>query len=297
MKRALITGSAGFVGGSFARRLVQDGWSVWGIDIRSDHGGSYTAADCRTFFDDRNQSPTRPFDLVIHAAANIPNVDNRGRHPLPVAENVALDLAALRWATQARPHHFVYFSSCAAYPADHTGELITETDIDPDAMREPVAMYGLAKLFGERAAAAARDEGVNVHMFRPFTGTGPTQSLNYPTPAICQRAATGENPLTVWSDSVRDIIHVDDVVNAVLAAVDADIPGPVNLCTGIATSFVELAEMAAHAAGYTGLVRILDGMPAGVSRRVGDPSLLHTFYKPAVTVEETVTQMVRHYQN
>jgi nucleoside-diphosphate-sugar epimerase len=87
---------------------------------------------------------------------------------------------------------------------------------------------------------------------------------------------------------VRDWVHVDDVVGAVLAAVDQGVDGPVNIATGIGTSMADLARMFAREAGYNPTFQFLTDRPAGVAYRVGDPTLLHEFYEPKVTIAEGV---------
>jgi nucleoside-diphosphate-sugar epimerase len=74
----------------------------------------------------------------------------------------------------------------------------------------------------------------------------------------------------------------------VLAAVARGIDGPVNLCTGRATSFLELAAIVKAAAGYAAPNQLLTDAPTGPHYRVGDPGFLSTFYTPKVTVEEGV---------
>lgn len=96
----------------------------------------------------------------------------------------------------------------------------------------------------------------------------------------------------MWGDGdqCRDFIHVDDIVGAVLAAVEHDIRGPVNLGTGRATSFNDLAGMVMAAAGYTTAIRHLDAEPVGAFYRVADPSRLLEFYVPKVSLEEGIAR-------
>ena len=278
--RVLVTGSAGFVGARFRQELERADHDVYCVDI-------VDGFDCRIFF----RTATACFDLVIHCAAVVGGRTMIEGAPFHLAaEDLSIDAELWRWAQRTRPGRIVYFSSSAAYPVDlQTVEReptqLIEEDIDFDHLRTPDQSYGWVKLTGEMMARAARVERLAVTVVRPFSGYGETQDRAYPFPAIMARVRRGENPVTVWSDTVRDFIHVDDVVAATLVAADLGIDGPVNLCTGRATSFTELATMAGAET-----VEVLDGMPTGVQHRVGDPTRMLDFYEPRITLEEGIAR-------
>ena len=70
---------------------------------------------------------------------------------------------------------------------------------------------------------------------------------------------------------MRDFIHIEDCVDGMLATMDQiDDAGAVNLSTGIFTSFIEFARLAAELAGYRPEVKGMSDKPAGVHARGGD---------------------------
>ena len=294
MKTALVTGSAGFLGRHMVRGLGRAGYRVWGADIAVERG----RWDALHLF----KNTTHRYDVVVHCAAVAPHrsaID--GRALVVGAGNLELDAAMFQWAARTRPGRVVYFSSSAAYPveyqtADRSKYIrdLAERDIDlfgtlagPTA---PDAIYGAVKLMGERLAAAYRAQGGAVTVFRPFSGYGEDQSSDFPFGAFRDRARHREDPFVVWGDGtqVRDWVHVDDVVGAVLAAVDAEVDGPLNIATGIGTSMAELAAMFCAEAGYKPRFEFLTDQPAGVAYRVGDSTLLNEIYAPCVTLTEGV---------
>jgi nucleoside-diphosphate-sugar epimerase len=289
--RVLITGHAGFVGSHLWRACTDRGDSVVGVDTRY---GAWQ--DCRTYFRD---NPSERFDLVLHCAATVGGRATIDGDPLGVATNLSLDAEMFNWAIRARPGRVVYFSSSAAYPLilqDKRGRVLGEGDVSGEwLIGRPDQTYGWAKLTGEMLADHARAAGVRVHVVRPFSGYGEDQELSYPFPAFLRRAAGREDPFTVWGDGlqVRDFVHVDDIVGAVFAVVDQDVPGPANVCTGRPMSMDGLARMVCQAVGYDPALRHEVGAPTGVAFRVGDPTLLETFYKPRVSLEEGVQRGVR----
>lgn len=291
---ALVTGSEGLIGGHTTTRLQANGWAVHRVDTRTNPG-----MDARDFF--RNNLTTR-YDLVVHCAAQVGGrvgIEHRPAHLAAV--NLQLDAALFEWALRTRPAHVVYWSSSAAYPTYlQTGQVqagyrLSENDIDLTDPENPDNTYGWVKLTGERLAHEAQQEGLNIHVFRPFSGYGPDQSMDYPFPAFVDRARRRADPFDVWGDGeqVRDFIHVDDVVSAALTAVELDYPGPLNLCTGVGTSFNQLAELMCRTTGYQPVTRHHPDKPVGVRYRVGDPTQMLKVWAPRVTLEDGVTRALQ----
>ena len=194
------------------------------------------------------------------------------------------------------PGRVVYFSSSAAYPVGYqNGDRrwkLAETDIGPD---NPDAMYGWVKLTGERLMTEVRNAGIPTHIFRPFSGYGVDQSQDYPFPSFMQRASANEQPFQIWGDGnqVRDWVHVDDIVNCVLAAIEQDYQEPLNIGTGIGTSMNELATMCLNAAGHGATLEHLLDKPVGVQYRVADVSNMRKVYEPEISLEEGIARCFR----
>lgn len=284
--RVLITGHMGFVGRHFWQALDTPDNILHGVDIKA-------GMDARTFFrhDDRH------FDLVLHCAAVVGGRQTIEGQPMAVATDLAIDSDAFQWALRTRPGRFVYFSSSAAYPTRLQGPVhhrpLHERDIDLDQVDQPDHVYGWVKLTGEHLARHARSEGLPVTVVRPFSGYGGDQDLDYPFPSFVARAVQRMDPFPVWGSGqqVRDWVHVDDAVGAVLELVARRVDGPVNLCTGRGVSMDTLAGMCMDAAGYRAPIVHVDG-PEGVLWRVGDPAGMERWYRPSWTLEAGVADAV-----
>ncbi len=275
--RAVVTGSAGFLGRHLAAGLEQAGYAVLRID-----GVSMDAGD---FF---RYGTGFAADVAIHCAAVGADRQSIDSSPLALAVNFELDAALFRWAAEARPRRVVYISSSAAYPVllqrdEGQRVALKETFINPGSPQQPDGIYGWAKLTGERLAALARDAGVPVSIVRPFSGYGEDQGTRFPFRALAARAQRREDPFTVWGSGsqVRDFIHVDDIVAAIMVMVREGIDGPVNLGTGRGVTAAELAGMFCTAEGYAPEIKPT-GEHEGVSYRVADTSLMEAFYVPKV---------------
>jgi len=281
--KVLITGNQGFVGRHFTNRMLEEGHRVTTIDIAN--GG----IDARDFFRKDNTQ----FDLVIHLAAVVGGRKMIEGEPLALAVDLAIDSEMFTWALRTQPGAIVYYSSSAAYPILYqhqlTGRELAEDDIDLNFVMTPDYSYGWAKLTGEMLAAHARAKGLKVHIFRPFSGYGSDQSLDYPFPSFIARAKAKSDPFEVWGtgEQVRDFIHIDDVIEGTLAGIKADIR-VANLCTGIPTTFNQLAQMVMEVAGYKGEVVNYPSEPSGVHYRLGNPTYMESFYTPKISLLEGI---------
>ena len=232
-------------------------------------------------------------DLVVHCAATIPPIDQRMASDLVVAQDFSIDSEMFQWAERVRPGKIIYFSSSAAYGVElqmFPNEL-GEDDLDLDLPLPPDAMYGMTKLVGELQAREAQRLGIDVLVLRPFTGYGSDQDENYPFRAFIERAKRRAHIFDVWGSGrqVRDFIHIDDIVEAVMAMLEADFQGPVNLGTGIPTTLMEFANrVIAQVPGYDPEIRLLGEKPVGAVYRCAWPEKLFTIYKPSIDLDEGI---------
>lgn len=265
MKRALVTGAAGFLGRHFAHLLSLRGWEpVDGLDILwgSDLVGSLPTVATR-------------YDLVVHCAAQSPNRAAIDDHPGLMAYNQELDRVLFDWALHTRTP-VLYLSSCA----------VLDQSLDA---------YGRWKALGEATLVPElRAAGVPATVVRPFSGYGQDQSPAFPFRAFAERARRREDPFTIWGDGqqVRDWIHVSDLVRAALAVHEAGVTEPVSLCTGVGTSMTDLAELMCQQVGYRPRFEYKPDHHPGQPRRVGDPAAMLRLYGPRVSLEHGVKLMI-----
>lgn len=288
--RILITGHKGFVGGYFMRKYAQH--DIVGIDLKEGN-------DCRDFFKTDNSY----FDMVIHLAAIVGGRMTIEGNPLSVATDLSIDAEMFNWAMRTRPGRVVYFSSSAAYPTKFQTGLnpskLSEQMLDLYAVSNPDLTYGWAKLTGEYLARFAQEAGIRTHIFRPFSGYGTDQDLDYPFPSYIARASRRDDPFDIWGDGhqVRDFIHMQDVVDAVDKAIELDIPGPVNLGSGEATSFRKLAAQVCEIEGYYPRYNYIETAPVGVTYRVANPTKMFSFYKPKISLEDGISMALNGVVN
>lgn len=292
MKTALVTGSDGFIGRHICNALIEQDWRITGIDLKS-------GIDCRRVF-----QFDQHYDLVVHCAAIVGGRATIEGQPMKVATDLAIDSDFFQFVMRTRPRQAIYFSSSAAYPikmqaADNNYRgALQESFINLDDPEMPDAVYGWVKLTGEQMASYANAAGANVQVFRPFSGYGTDQDLDYPFPSFIQRAHDKVETFDIWGtgEQVRDWVHVDDVVGAVLAVMQEPTQvGPINIATGIPTSFYELADLVMSLAGRMAPIQVHPDKPSGVHYRVGDPTKMQNFYTPKVSLAEGIDRALRGY--
>jgi GDP-L-fucose synthase len=96
---------------------------------------------------------------------------------------------------------------------------------------------------------------------------------------------------------MRDFIHIEDCVTGIQKTIDRiDDAGAVNLSTGILTSFIEFARLAADILGYKPEIRGLSDKPAGVHARGGDRTKQEQLgFQYTVGFREGVERAMKYY--
>ena len=290
--RALVTGSSGFVGSRFVKYLQEANYEVTKVDVRD-------GIDCRDFFKYSDET----FDLVVHLAAIVGGRATIEGEPLSVATDLSIDAEMFNWAIKTKPKKIIYYSSSAAYPtqlqARGMDTKLSEEMINLDEVRNPDESYGWAKLTGELLARYARDAGIRVYVFRPFSGYGPDQDLTYPFPSFVKRVIDQVDQFEIWGDGtqVRDFIHIDDVVRGTMVCVNLDVQEPLNLGWGRPTSFNDLAELFFAESGWRptgGIIHLLD-KPKGVLYRCANNSRMLKYFKPQITLEMGIKESLDEF--
>jgi len=249
-ERVLITGGAGFIGHHLAHALVRRGTAVTILDNLSmgrrenvPEGARFVEGDVRDSAAVREA--LEGVDAVLHEAA-IVSIRASVEHFVRDAEVNLMGTLNLLQQMAGRPiRRAVLASSMAVYADSPRPDPLPE-----HAPTEPIAPYGAAKLAAERYWLMMGEQmGVPATALRYFNTYGPNQTF---TPYVgvitifIRRLLAGEPPV-IFGDGEqrRDFIHVDDIVAANLAVLDAPVAAVAgrvfNVGTGRATSVNEIA--------------------------------------------------------
>ena len=304
----LVSGAAGFLGRHFLRHHLDRGDNVIAVDNLSSTGAYWIDGDYEKIEDDIavvlafwevKGFPT--FDYAYHFAAPVGGRLKIEGDPLYNAGSLGLDAAFFRWAV-GKVGTAIYPSSSAVYGVtfqqdeDHCSLVEGLANPADPIWYQPDQMYGFTKMAGEVLAFHAAKYGLNTLCLRPFSGYGEGQSMDYPVPSICRRARDREAPLVVWGSGwqTRDFIHVSDIVGATAELLRHGIYGyeAVNLGSGKATSFVEVARTAADIVGYNPLITTDETKPQGVASRFADASRMLSVYQPKVSLIDGLARII-----
>jgi GDP-4-dehydro-6-deoxy-D-mannose reductase len=173
-------------------------------------------------------------------------------------------------------------------------------ETDPQA---PVTDYAASKAAQEIIALeAARSDGVRVIATRSFNHSGPGQAEHFLLPALVRRARAirdgAEPALRIGNaDTVRDFLHVRDVVRAYLLLIARGVSGEAyNVCSGHPQRVRDLATKVLAAVGADAEILIDAGLvrKVEVPWLVGDPTKLRaaTGWTPALTCDDIIADLI-----
>ena len=281
MHRYLVTGGAGFIGSHLATALVARGDTVRVLDDLS--GGSrenlahlevgelgsgapveFVQGDVAE--GDELARAVEDCRGVFHEAAQVSVPRSIEAPERSYAVNVTGTLRVLEAARATGANRVVFAASSAAYG---NSETLPKEESMPT---EPLSPYASGKLAGEHLLAVwARAYGMHTCALRYFNVFGPRQADDSPYTgviAIFARALLEGRPVTIFGDGeqTRDFTFVDNVVQANLAAMDADSIEPgqvVNVGGGERISLNELYRAMAEMIG-------VDRDPNYAEERAGD---------------------------
>jgi nucleoside-diphosphate-sugar epimerase len=255
----VVTGGLGFIGSNLVHRLVTDGARVRIVDaLVPDHGGdrrnvSPLAVD--VVIDDIGSAAAaecvRDADIVFNLAGQVSHTASMRDPGKDLHLNAVTHSRFLENVRVVNPDvRIVHASTRQVY-----GRAI-RVPVDEDHPANPVDVNGVAKLAGEHLHLVyARAHGMPITSLRLTNVYGPRQRLTSDElgflPVFIRHALLGE-PIALFGDGSqrRDCLHVDDVVDAMLAAVDGAGVGRVfNVGNDIDHSLADIADLVVRLAG------------------------------------------------
>jgi UDP-glucose 4-epimerase len=248
-----VTGGAGFVGSHLVERLIGDGWEVLVVDDLSTGRLEHLPGAARLERLDIAADEIGPVvvawgpAVVYHLAAQA-SVPVSQRAPLrDLAVNVTGTHRVATAAQAAGAGRLVFASSGGAIYGETTRAATERTS------PAPTSYYGVHKLAAEGHVALA---GLSYAIARPSNIYGPRQTAGLEGAVVATfvgQALAGQ-PLTIDGDGrqTRDLIHVHDVVAALVRLGDPDGPSGIwNVASGRAISVTALAASVERSAGVT----------------------------------------------
>jgi nucleoside-diphosphate-sugar epimerase len=304
-RRALVTGAAGFVGSHLTDRLLDEGWTVVGVDNFSTgrarnlrhHAGNPRLSLLNAAVQSWGGCEG-PFDWIFHFASPA-----SPRH----YQELAVDTLRVNGEGTDRLLELAERTGARFFLAS-TSEVYGDPEVHPQvesyrgnvSSTGPRSMYDEAKRYAEAMTLAHhRARGLDVRIIRIFNTYGPRMACddgrvisNFITQAL-----TG-GPITVYGDGsqTRSFQYVSDLVEAVWRLLEVDHAEPVNVGTSEELTIGEVAEAIARDFGGVPIV-YLDLPEDDPTRRRPDTTLLRslTGFRPRVSLKEGLRRTIPYF--
>ena len=279
--RIYVAGHRGMAGSAICRALLAKGYGEAGS------GALLTAA--RSELDlldpgavDQWFAANKP-DVVILAAAKVGGIHANATYPADfLLENLKIQNHVIETAWLNGVRRLLFLGSSCIYPK-FAEQPITEDALLTGPLEPTNGWYAIAKIAGIKLCQALRQQhGFDAISLMPTNLYGPGDNYHpensHVLPALIRRfheATQAKAPsVTCWGTGspLREFLHVDDLGEACVFALERFQPGPVdlqflNVGTGVDLSIKELAETVASATGFQGEIRWDASKPDGTPKK------------------------------
>jgi len=288
MKKCVVFGAGGFIGGHLVAKLKSLGHWVRGVDIKR-HEFIKSVADEFIVADLRDKSSVElviddTINEVYQLAADMGGAEFvfTGENDADIMHNSAIiNLHVCEVCVKRGVDKVFYSSSACIYPEYN--------QLDPDNPNceessaypaNPDSEYGWEKLLSERLFLSfKRNKGLNVKIARFHNIFGPYGTWcggrEKAPAAICRKVAQANGEIEVFGDGkqTRSFLIVDECVEGILQLMNSDFCGPVNIGSDEMVTINQLVDMVCEIAGKTLKKKHIPG-PLGVRGRNSDNRLI-----------------------
>ncbi|WP_274363688.1 NAD-dependent epimerase [Paenibacillus thermotolerans] len=327
----LITGAAGFVGFHSAKRLLEQGYKVVGIDnmndyyepmLKYDRLGVLKKYEYFTFRPIDIADPASlealfresgPFPAVIHLAAQ-PGVRHSIENPhIYISSNITGFVNILECCRHNGTAHLMYASSSSVYGANT--ELPYKTS---DSVSHPISLYAATKRSNELIAHSySHLFGLRVTGFRFFTVYGPWGRPDMAYFSFTRDILSGKSIKLYGNGEMRrDFTYVDDIVEGIVRLIDkSPSPNPLwdyrhpnpgtsyapfkiyNIGNNRAVKLSEFVATLEDVLGKKAIIEYLPMQPGDVFETYADISDLEhdVGFRPKTSLEEGLSRFVEWY--
>jgi nucleoside-diphosphate-sugar epimerase len=287
MTRLLVTGARGFIGRALMSGLRARGWDP--IGVSSAVGAGFLGANLldhsavRALI--RHVRPTH----LIHAAWR--PVHGNYLHSFENLAWLAASLCLIEAFREYKGLRAAVIGSSAEYDWSHG---ICRNHVTPT---RPSTLYGSCKN-ALRTALESCAPMIELGLIWPrvFFTYGPGQHESRLVPSVIQSLVRGEPALCTHGEQVRDYLHVTDIAAGIVAALESEHEGTVDIASGQGLAVRDLVLKVGQALGREDLVRLgaVPSPPHDVPTVVGDSreaaSLLG--WAPTVSLEAGIADTI-----
>jgi len=221
--KILLTGHKGYIGAVAGPMLFSAGHAVVGLDTDLFEGCDFGGAaaeipEIRKDVRDLTRADLKGFDAVVHLAAlsNDPLGNLHAELTYDINHRASVRLAEL--AKEAGVRRFVFSSSCSTYGA------AGDAYLEETAQLSPVTAYAESKVFVERDVAKLASDDFSPTFMRNATAYGVSPRLRLDVvlnDLVASAHVTGRVHIKSDGTPWRPIVHIRDIISAVLSVLEA----------------------------------------------------------------------------
>ena len=307
MKRAVVTGGAGFLGSHLSERLLSEGIAVVCVDnLITGKRENVAHLDGRSDFEFVLHDVSKPIevagpvDYVLHFASPASPIDYL-ELPIQTLKVGSLGTHNSLGLAKAKRARYLLASTSEVYgdPLVHPQPESYWGNVNPVG---PRGVYDEAKRFAEAMTMAYhRVHGLDIRIVRIFNTYGPRMRLRdgRVVPAFLQQALQGE-PLTVFGDGgqTRSFCYVDDLIEGIWRLLGSDLRTPCNLGNPDEMTIREFADAILRVTGSASPI-VHQPLPVDDPKvRQPDITLARTRlgWEPRVPLEEGLRRTVEDFR-
>lgn len=292
--RIFVAGHKGMVGSAIWRALESKGFfNLMGLSSSELDLRNQQAVDL--FF-----QKERP-QVVIDAAARVGGILANSSFPYPfLMENLQIQNNLIDAAHLWGAEKFIFLGSSCIYPK-LASQPLSETDLLTGPLEPTNEWYAIAKIAGVKACEAIRKQFKKDFVsLMPTNLYGPGDNFNLETshvlPAMMRKfheaMKQDHAEVNLWGSGspLREFLHVDDLAQAVLFALENRLPDHLyNVGSGSDLTIKQLAELIQTTVGHRGDIRWDASKPDGTPRKLMDSSKLRALgWKDAIPLTEGI---------
>ena len=305
--RIFVAGHRGMAGSAICRALQRAGHSNLLTASRAELDLLDPQAVQRWFGEHK---PT----VVVLAAAKVGGIQANSSYPADfLLDNLKIETNVIETAWRSGVRRLLFLGSSCIYPK-FAKQPIREEALLTGALEPTNEWYAIAKIAGLKLCAALRcQHGFDAISLMPTNLYGPGDNY-HPTnshvlPALIRRfheaAERGDAKVTCWGSGtpLREFLHVDDLGEACVFALEQWQPGPdelqhLNVGTGVDLSIRELAQAVAAATGFAGEINWDSSKPDGTPRKQLDVSRLAALgWRARIPLAEGLASTVAEFRD
>ena len=301
MKKIIVAGAGGFIGGHLVKEFVKAGHQVRAVDIKPlnewyqvSEVADNLVLDLR--LRENCYTAVNGYHEVFNLAADMGGMGFIENNKAACMISVLINTHLLMASKDCGIERFFYASSACVYNGEK------QTDPDNPGLKESDAYpalaedgYGWEKLFSERMCRHfSEDFGLITRVARFHNVYGPSGTFDggreKAPAAICRKVIKGgikgEKEIVIWGDGhqTRSFMYIDDCIKGIQAIMYSNIEEPINLGSSEMVSINQLVDIVEDIAGFR-LERKYDlGAPKGVRGRNSENTLIRKYlgWEPSI---------------